>query len=92
MENREPIDQTEWQATAWQAPRAEYRGETLERREVTTAADWEFRSWTTYTAPAWLLLVAIAISLLGMLRIVIMYKRARRRRIKRWNRPRHRLQ
>ncbi len=78
--------------TEWQSPQVPQPEATLERREVTTAADWEFRSWTTYTAPAWLLLAAIAVSLLGMLRLVIMYKRARRRRIKRWNRPRHRLQ
>lgn len=53
---------------------------------------WELRSWTTYTAPAWILLAAIILSLLMMLRIIIRYRRTRRRRINRWNRPtgRHR--
>ncbi len=49
---------------------------------------WEFRHWSTYTAPAWIVLGGIVVSLLGMLRVVIRYRRARRQRISRWNRPR----
>lgn len=55
--------------------------------DAAAESHWELRPWTTWTAPAWVLLAGIAISLFMMLRITIIYKRNRRRRINRWNRP-----
>ncbi len=56
------------------------------------ATHWEFRSWTTYTAPAWILLAAIAVSLLGMLRVIVRYHQAQKRRVAQWNKPRRRAE
>ena len=49
--------------------------------------EWQLMDWSTYTTPALVLLGGIAVSLIGMIHVIVRYRRARRRRIQRWNRP-----
>ena len=41
-------------------------------------ADWQFRHWSTYTAPAWILLGVIALHLVGLLWFSIRWLNRRR--------------